>query len=115
MSLYRAGDIVLVNFPFTDLQTSKVRPALVIGMKGEDAIIVGIFSRVPESVRDSWVVVEENLPYFPNTGLKKRSVIKTEKIAVVHQSVIRKRLGRLPSEAMKLVRAVLRKTLELEE
>ncbi|HIC90996.1 MAG TPA: hypothetical protein EYP21_02830 [Syntrophaceae bacterium] len=59
--------------------------------------------------------MKKTYPISPNTGLKKRSVIKTEKIAVVHQSVIRKRLGRLPSEAMKLVRAVLRKTLELEE
>lgn len=29
----------------------------------EDAIVLGIFSRVPGSLRDSWVVIDENLLY----------------------------------------------------
>jgi mRNA interferase MazF len=87
---YRAGAVVLVNFPFTDLQSSKVRPALVISSKGEDVIILGVFSRVPDEIRESWIKVESHLDGFKQTGLRKTSIIKTEKITVIHKSLIRK-------------------------
>jgi mRNA interferase MazF len=40
-------EIWLVNFPFTDQTSAKVRPALVIASYGSDLIILGIFSKVP--------------------------------------------------------------------
>jgi mRNA interferase MazF len=52
--------------------------------------IVGIFSRVPEDLQDSWIRLDEGDPGFKQTGLRKASVIKTEKIAVVHQSLIQR-------------------------
>jgi mRNA interferase MazF len=49
---YRRGDIVLVSFPFTDLTSSKRRPALVISPNafndhGEDLVLVAITSQEP--------------------------------------------------------------------
>jgi mRNA interferase MazF len=114
MTKLESGAIVLINFPFTDLQSSKVRPALVLSIKGEDIIILGIFSRVPENLRDSWIKIGELNPAFKQTGLKKPSIIKTEKITVVHQSLIRKGLGSIPSELMQQVKQILRKTLGME-
>lgn len=87
---YKPGDILLVNFPFTDLISSKVRPAIVITAKGEDIIILGIFSKIPEKIQESWFVIDETAGYFTATGLKKKSTIKTEKIAVVHTSIVKK-------------------------
>jgi mRNA interferase MazF len=52
-------------------------------------------------------------PYFKQTGLKKKSVIKTEKIATIHESVIRKKIGAITSEGMKELKSTLIKTLEL--
>lgn len=111
---YRPGDIVLVNFPFTDLLSSKVRPAIIITVKGEDVIILGIFSKIPDKMQDSFFVVDETDGYFTKTGLKKKSIIKTEKIAVIHSSNIKKSLGSLPQSIFEIVKRKLKKTLELE-
>lgn len=114
MPMYEPGTIVLVNFPFTDLQSSKVRPALVLTTKGDDVIILGIFSKVPDEIRESWITVGEGSPDFHLTGLKKTSIIKTEKIAVIHRSLIRKGIGHLSSELMERVKRTLLKTLEIK-
>jgi len=100
MSTYEPGKVVLVNFPFTDLQSTKVRPALVLTTKGDDVIILGIFSKVPEQLRESWIKVDEQSKDFSLTGLKKTSIVKTEKITVIHRSPIRRELGIFPSELM---------------
>jgi len=91
-----------------------VRPALVLSIKGEDIIILGIFSRVPEDLRDSWIKIDELNPAFRQTGLKKASIIRTEKITVVHRSLIRKELGSIPAEFFQQVKQTLRKTLGIE-
>jgi mRNA interferase MazF len=111
--MYRPGAVVLVNFPFTDLQSSKVRPALVLSSRGDDVIILGIFSRVPDQIRESWIKVDSRLDGFSQTGLKKTSIIKTEKITVIHNTLVRKQLGALPVELLEQVRRVLLKTLEI--
>jgi len=113
MTKFEPGTIVLVHFPFTDLQSSKLRPALVLSTKGEDIIILGIFSKVPEKLQASWIIIDESNAAFNQTGLKKRSIIKTEKIAVLHQSLIRKKLGYISSELMQQVKQTLRKTLDI--
>lgn len=110
---YKPGDIVLINFPFTDLLSSKVRPAIIIAVKGEDVIILGIFSKIPETIQESHVVIDGSAEYFTKTRLKKKSIIKTEKIAVVHNSNIRKVLGALPENVFNIVKTKLKKTLEL--
>ena len=79
MTKLEPGDIALINFPFTDLQSSKVRPALILSIKGEDIIILGIFSRVPEELQESWIKIDESNSAFNKTGLKKASIIRTEK------------------------------------
>ena len=41
----KRGEVWLVRFPFSDLATTKLRPALVLAIHGEDVIVIGIFSR----------------------------------------------------------------------
>lgn len=111
--MYNSGEVVLISFPFTNLKDLKIRPALVISEKMEDIIVAGIFSKIPEALEDSWILIEENASWFTQTGLKKTSIIKTEKIAVIHTSLVKKKLGSLPDEIFALVKEKLRKTLHL--
>ena len=54
---YRRGDIVLVSFPFTDLSSSKRRPALVVSPdpfneQGQDVVLIAITSQEPDDNAD---------------------------------------------------------------
>ncbi len=111
---YQPGDIVLVRFLFTNLSSSKVRPSLVISAWGDDVIVVGIFSRIPDTIKNTWVMVKEGSSNFASTDLRKTSVIKTEKITVIHRSVVRQKLGTLSQGLMIQVSKALKKALRIE-
>jgi len=108
----KRGEVWLVRFPFTDLSSTKRRPALVLAVHREDLIVLGIFSRIPSGpLRKTWVKIEEGHPAFPQIGLKKTSLLKAEKIAVVHETVFQRKLGDLPPNLMSQVQGALKKAL----
>ncbi len=108
------GDIVLVRFPFTDLTTTKVRPAVVLTTHGEDVTIVGVFSSIPEPVRSTWIVISDRDPHFAATGLRAASVIKAERIAVVERSLLVRTLGALPPAQFQRLKEAVKGSLGLE-
>lgn len=107
----RTGDVWLVHFPFTDLTTTKLRPAFVIATHGEDIIVAGIFSRIPANLRPTWVLIDESGKGFKESGLKKSSILKAEKIAVIHESVFQRKLGFLSANLMGTTLEALKKAL----
>lgn len=111
----KRGEIWLLRFPFTDLTSTKLRPALVWAVHREDLIVLGIFSKIPaRTARKTWVQLEDRHPEFAQTGLQKTSLVKAEKIAVVHESVFQRKLGRLPSNLMPHVEEALKKALLMQ-
>ena len=109
------GEVWLVRFPFTDLSSTKLRPAIVLAVFGEDAVVVGVFSRVPaRPLRETWVLIDEAEHDFAQTGLAKTSVVKAEKLAIIHCSVLQRRLGRVPQALMSRIGIGLKKALYLE-
>jgi mRNA interferase MazF len=114
MSNPSPGEIWLVRFPFSDLTATKVRPALVLAMHRQDVIILGIFSKIPPgTLSKNWVLVADTQPQFSQTGLKKSSVIRADKVATVHQSIFQMQLGILPPDQMPPVKTALRNALNL--
>lgn len=90
----------------------------------EDVIVLGIFSRIPSGpLRKTWVKIEEDYPGFLQIGLTKTSLLKAEKIAVVHsphgiysrisqgKSVFQRKLGDLPPDLMSQVEEALKTAL----
>ena len=92
----KRGDIVLVPFPFTDLTSSKVRPAVIVSAdpQGEDIIIAFISSVLTPSRNVDFLLAADN-PDFRETGLKKDSLFKMDKLLSIHKGLILRYLGRI--------------------
>lgn len=90
------GDLVLLSYPFSDLEERKVRPALIISNnifndKSEDSIMVPLTSVIknePYSVIISQGNLEEG-------RLLKVSRIRIDKIFSVEKRLIKLKIGRL--------------------
>ncbi|REA58889.1 type II toxin-antitoxin system PemK/MazF family toxin [Dyadobacter luteus] len=84
------GDIVLLSFPFTDLSGSKLRPAIILTETALDITACFITSQT------GWQEATDIL-LSPNTtnGLKKVSLVRTNKIATLDRSLVRGLLGKL--------------------
>jgi mRNA interferase MazF len=105
----------LVRFPFSDLTSTKLRPALVLAVHREELIILGIFSRIPAGdLRETWVLISDTHPEFMQTGLKKTSLIRADKIATVNELVFQRQLGILPSNILVLIQEALKKALNIQ-
>lgn len=107
-------EIWLVSFPFSNLASNKLRPALVIAIHRQEAIILGIFSKIPDgSLPDIWVLISDGDNSFQQTGLKKTSLIRADKIATVNEAVFQRQLGSLSPELIEQVNLALKSSLNL--
>jgi mRNA interferase MazF len=80
MTAFKRGDVVLVAFPFTDLTTTKMRPAVIVSSDAFnqnhlDIVLAAITSQVPKRVARYDHLL--SLPDQKDAGLPKPSVVKT--------------------------------------
>ena len=84
------GDIILIIFPFTDLSGSKLRPAVVLAETTEDITVSFITTQI------GW---QENTDILlfptPANGLKKQSLLRTNKIATLDKVLAKGLMGKL--------------------
>ena len=84
------GDIVLINFPFTDLTGSKLRPAVVLTDNSLDLTVSFITTQVGWQESTDVLLLPNN-----NNGLRKKSLIRTSKIATLDKTLAKGLLGKL--------------------
>ena len=97
MAEFIKGDVVIVPFPFSDLTTSKKRPALVLsGLKGDDLILCQITSK---EVNDLYAILLEEVD-FEQGSLKQISNIRPNKIFTADKNIILYRVGHLTTIKM---------------
>ena len=96
--------MVLLPFPFTDLTTTKQRPAVVISSEDFNArqcdlIVLAITSQLPPlpNPEDARLSEEDRQA----AGLPKPSLVKCGKLLTIDQRLIRKVLGRLPQPTLR--------------
>jgi mRNA interferase MazF len=114
-ALYR-GDVVLVPFPFTDLGTEKLRPAVIASVDPQktDVIIAFISSVVsPGELSETDYLLRQDNPDFAQTGLKKASTFRMRKLLTIERSKIIRRLGRVSPTIQKELDVRLRQAVGL--
>ncbi len=103
--------IVLVPFPFDDLSSTKVRPAVCLTDPiGEHRHIVLAFitSRVPDAPLSTDLVFTETGKDFKSTGLRVSSTLQLHRMMTVTANIIVRELGVLPKSAQKEVEGKLK-------
>lgn len=96
--IVRRGVIVLVRYPFSDLSSTKVRPAVILTPddlmpKIDDAMCLFISSTIPSELLPTDIVLKKSDSSFVGTGLKFSSVLRAHKLALLHKSLILRAIG----------------------
>lgn len=100
--MYSKGDIIVINFPFSDLIHAKKRPMVVLAEKGEDIIGCAITSNpdsegIPiESFEEGSLPFKSKIKYWQiHTFLKELAVRKIAKISKNTHNELLKKINRL--------------------
>jgi mRNA interferase MazF len=98
----RRGDIVLIEFPHSNMAQTVVRPALVISndehnASDPDVVCVMISSQVDKAREDDIVLTSTDADFRPS-GLHVDSVFRVSRIQALERSIVRKRLGHVSDD-----------------
>lgn len=92
-------DIVLLTFPFSDLKSSKVRPAIVLSnnkynRRSDDFVAVPLTSNL--RLRDYVILVTNN--ELETGNLIVNSKVKVDRVFSVNQRLVRMKIGRIKAK-----------------
>lgn len=108
------GDIVLSQFPYSDLSGHEPRPVLVVGRaQPPDVLVAFITSQLGSAVSPAAHVLNLDDPEFTASGLRLSSVIRLDKVATLHRNLLRRRLGHIGPATQQAVGRCLRYVFEL--
>jgi mRNA interferase MazF len=102
MARFVSGDVVVVPFPFTDLASAKIRPALVLAaLTRGDVILCQITSQAaghPEAVP---VLLAD---FEAGGGLRRASFALPHRVVTANEVCVRRAVGRLKPEKLNQIR-----------
>ena len=108
--------IVLVPFPFDDLSSKKVRPALCLTEPiGEyrHVVLAFITSKIPDNLLDSDFVIDADSDNFALSGLRVSSTVRLHRMMTVTTSFIQRELGELSEKQQEVVKMKLGKLFDV--
>lgn len=111
----KRGDVILVPFPNSNLQSAKVRPALVIQADNLNTglpqfVVSMISSNLARAGHPSRVLISPSTSAGRQSGLLTASVVLTDNLATIAANVILRVIGSVP---MTTIDPALRTTLGL--
>ena len=99
VEILKAGSVVLVRFPFTSLESSKKRPALVLKEVGfTQNIKIFIIAMITSQIESPNIDGDFELKDWSAAGLLHPSRVRLAKIASVENLLVEKKLGHISSQ-----------------
>ncbi|HZL13110.1 MAG TPA: type II toxin-antitoxin system PemK/MazF family toxin [Verrucomicrobiae bacterium] len=91
MTPFKVGDVVSVEFPFSDFQTYKRRPGLVLVAGEMDLLVARLTTHPPRESSD--VAMKR----WSEIGLPRASTIRLTKLVTIDHRLVHHKIGRLHS------------------
>jgi mRNA interferase MazF len=97
---YEKGEVVIFQFPFSDVVQSKKRPSLVVATLQGDHVILAQITGQPRPDPD---LLELNSKDFKTGGISRKSFIRPSVLFTVHKSRINYKAGKIKPTKIKEV------------
>jgi mRNA interferase MazF len=111
----RRGEVIWVDWPFSDRTGSKVRPAVVVqddSLNGRIAdTVLALITRSPRAVGTTEVLIDPAVE--TGSGLRHRSAVSCNNLLTIDQQLLHQTVGRLSYAAMLKIDAPLKASLGL--
>lgn len=109
------GDIVLVNFPFTDLSQTKLRPAVVLWASSTDSDVTlcAITSQNVNKLTSGEFLRAQSDPEFSDTGLRVLSKVRVNRIITLSRQLVVRRLGGLGIQYIQVLKTTMIQVFQL--
>ncbi len=109
MPSYSKPEIVLVRYPFSDLTSAKVRPAIVVNAAhvSQDLFVVALTSKTSGLLAGEFVLTK-----WQAAGLNVETAVKRG-IYTIKETLVRKRVGKLENADAEQLEKSLRSWLDL--
>ena len=114
------GDIIIVDYPYSDQIRSKIRPALVVqsdlwNRRLDDTIIASITSSQRRRVGSpTQYFIDTTTTDGDQTGLRFNSIVQCDNLLTYNRNRILRVIGSLSDSAMQQVDACLKAALDIQ-
>ncbi|GAB4541258.1 MAG: hypothetical protein Tsb0014_33010 [Pleurocapsa sp.] len=111
----KKGDIVLVQFPFSDLTQTKLRPGLVlaVNLNIDEITICFISSQNVPSLNSNEFAIVKSDDEFSQTGLKTDSKVRVTRVITLERKLILRKIGALGKQQTKTLNKILIQAFDL--
>ncbi|HEV2972921.1 MAG TPA: type II toxin-antitoxin system PemK/MazF family toxin [Pirellulales bacterium] len=113
----RRGDVVIVDYPYSDASGSRVRPALVVqGDLNNTRLTSTIVAMITKNIQfaatePAHLLINIDSPDGKRSGLHVTSAVSFNNLFTVHEQLVLKTIGRLPPPLMLQVDECLKAAL----
>ncbi|MBN1755738.1 type II toxin-antitoxin system PemK/MazF family toxin [bacterium] len=106
----KPGQVILFEFPQTNLKQGNLRPALLVSKlpgQYDDWLMCMISTQTQHYIKDFDELIQFDDPDYKLSGLKDPSIIRVERLAVVNADILLGAIGEISAERLRRVKTHL--------